>query len=140
MMAESLNGDDAWFDGRASAFALTRHNDSRGALTPLALAQLPFPVRRVFTVAGVPAGAVRGGHGHQRGWQLLVCVSGTLDVRLYCAGQAVRRRLSARGPALLIGAGVWAEQTYVDAHTVLLVACSEDYDPSTYMDEKVAPA
>lgn len=140
MMAASLNDGDAWFDGRASAFALTRHHDSRGALTPLALAPLPFPVRRVFTVAGVPAGTVRGGHGHQRGWQLLVCVSGTLDVRLHCAGLEVRRQLSARGPALLIGAGVWAEQTYVDAHTVLLVACSEDYDPSSYREEKAVQA
>ncbi len=138
MMAESLNDADAWFDGRARAFALTRHHDPRGALTPLSLAQLPFPLRRVFTVADVPAGAVRGGHAHQCGWQLLVCVSGTLQVRLHCAGQEVRRQLSAVGPALLIGAGVWAEQTYVDACTVLLVACSEDYDPSSYVHEKVA--
>jgi len=140
MIAESLSDSDAWFDGRARGFSLTRHHDPRGALLPLALEQLPFAVRRVFAVAGVPPGTVRGGHAHRSGWQLLVCVSGALQVRLHCAGQEVRRQLSDVGPGLLIGAGVWAEQTYVDPHTVLLVACSEDYDPSSYVTGKAAQA
>lgn len=135
MDAEFLRAGDAWFDGRASALSLVRHRDARGMLLPLEFDGLPFPVRRLFTVAGVPPGAVRGGHGHRRGWQLMICVSGAIRLSLRRDRQQVSMTLTDDGPALLLGAGIWAEQTYLHEQSVLLVACSEAYDPDVYFTD-----
>ena len=40
--------------------------------------------------------------------------------------------LDSNGPALLVSAGVWGEQTYVEQHSVLLVLASDRYDASSY--------
>ncbi len=139
MPAEILNCG-AWFDGRARLLTFTCHSDRRGVLLPIDLDQLPFPVRRIFTVADVPSGTVRGGHGHRRGWQLLLCVQGQIRVRMRCLAEQVELVLEGSGPGLLIGANIWVEQTYLDEHAVLLVACSEAFDPdSYYANEPEAP-
>jgi hypothetical protein len=41
---------------------LTVHEDARGALLPVELDDIDFPVRRVFVVTAPEAGAERGGH------------------------------------------------------------------------------
>src|SRR5512138_3106175 len=123
----------AWFDGRARLVALERHVDARGALLPLEFERLPFAPRRLFTIAGVPAGTTRGGHAHRQGQQLLICLQGRVDLRLRRAEEEVQVMLAAEGPAMLVGAGVWCEQTYVDVGSVLLVLSSEPYDPQSYV-------
>lgn len=133
-------GSGTWFDGRARLLTFTRQRDPRGVLLPIDVDQLPFPVRRIFTVADVPPGTVRGGHGHRRGWQLLLCVQGQIRVRMRCQAEQVELLLEDSGPGLLIGANIWAEQTYLHEPTVLLVACSEAFDPDAYYtDEPGAP-
>ncbi|MFM7008127.1 MAG: sugar 3,4-ketoisomerase [Betaproteobacteria bacterium] len=135
MESKFLRSGEAWFDGRVSTLTLVRHHDERGILLPLELDSLPFPVRRLFTVVDVPSGTVRGGHGHCRGWQLMICISGAIRLRLRHNRQEVSLMLSDDGPALIVGADVWAEQTYLVANSVLLVACSEVYDPESYFTE-----
>ena len=126
---------DTWFDGQARLVAVERHADARGTLLPLEFERLPFAPRRLFTVAGVPAGTTRGGHAHRRGRQLLVCLQGRVDLRLRRAEEQAQVALTADGPAMLIAAGVWCEQTYVDGGSVLLVLSSESYDPASYIDD-----
>src|SRR5690606_24543557 len=120
-MTGSNGARDAWFGGRARLVALERHADARGTLLPLEFEGLPFAPRRLFTVAGVPAGTVRGGHAHRQGQQLLICLQGRIDLCLRRAKEEARVTLVAAGPAMLVGANVWCEQTYVEAGSVLLV-------------------
>jgi dTDP-4-dehydrorhamnose 3,5-epimerase-like enzyme len=129
-----------WFDGRARLLDMPRSVDERGTLTPLDFPALPFTPRRLFTVGGVPAGTRRGGHGHRRGEQLLLCIEGRVAVRLASGGHSVSLTLQAGGPALLIGPGIWAEQRYDVPGSVLLVVASEPYDPASYFaDENGGP-
>ncbi|MEQ8262811.1 FdtA/QdtA family cupin domain-containing protein [Pseudohaliea sp.] len=125
-----------WFDGRARLLDIVRSVDERGTLTPLDFPALPFTPRRLFTVAGVPAGARRGGHGHRRGEQLLLCIAGRIAVRLAATGRSASLTLQADGPALLIGPGIWAEQRYAVPGSVLLVVASEPYDPASYFSDE----
>lgn len=108
--------------------------DARGMLFPFDLAALPFVPRRVFAVAGVPAGTVRGGHGHRRGVQLLVCIQGRIAVATRVGAEERISVLTPSSPGLMIEAGVWSRQTYEDAGSVLLVLSSEPYDPASYVD------
>ena len=121
-----------WFDGRAQLLELPRHCDARGSLLPIELTQLPFAPQRLFTVTDVPTGTQRGGHGHRQGQQLLICLSGQIGVLLRCGSAQANVVLDARGPALLIGAGIWGQQTYLQQDSALLVLASEPYDPSSY--------
>ena len=131
-----MTGDDAkvhcWFDGRAQLLELPRHGDTRGSLLPIDLTHLPFAPQRLFTVTNVPTGTQRGGHGHHHGQQLLICLAGRIGVLLRCGSVQASVALDARGPALLVGAGIWGQQTYLQQDSALLVLASEPYDPSSY--------
>ena len=124
-----------WFDGRARLVPCEVVTDLRGTLLPLELDRLPLRPRRMFTVAGVPAGAVRGGHGHRVGQQLLICLQGRIEALLRRGDEEARVVLLPGGPGLLVGVGVWCQQTYLDTGSVLLVLASEPYDRDSY-DER----
>jgi len=119
-------------DGQACLYRLQGIVDPRGALVPLDFGSLPFVPRRAFLVQDVPPGQVRGGHAHAHGQQLLVCVAGKVDVELRHRGQSEHVVLRAGSDALLVKAGVWAQQAY-GADAVLLVLSSDAYDPDAYV-------
>lgn len=121
-----------WFSGRARLVPCQVHVDQRGILLPLEFERLPFAPRRVFTVAGMSAGTVRGEHTHRSGEQLLVCLQGRVEALMRREQQEVRSVLVPTGPGLLLGPGVWCRQTYLDSDSVLLVLASEPYDPASY--------
>lgn len=133
MNAEADHPGEAWFSGRARSICCQIHADERGTLLPLEFASLPFMPCRLFTVTGVPAGGVRGGHGHRVGQQLLVCLQGSIAVLMRCEKKEVHTVLVPGGPGLLFGPGVWCRQSYLDEGTVLLVLASEPYDPASYI-------
>lgn len=111
-----------------------RSTDERGSLLPLDWESLPFEPRRIFTVSGVPAGTVRGGHGHRTCTQLLAAVVGEIEVRLVHGGEHRAIILTPKSPALLVRAGIWFSQTYLSEGAVLLVLASECYDPGAMFD------
>lgn len=104
-------------------------------MLPLEFDSLPFLPCRFFTVAGVPAGTQRGGHGHRFGAQLLVCLQGRIDILMRCGNENAETVLERAGPGLLLGSGIWCRQTYVSADAVLLVLASHPYDPASYFNE-----
>ena len=120
------------FGDDVTVLSLDIHTDERGTLTAVDLDALPFRVRRLFRVSGVPAGTRRGGHGHVRGVQALFCTRGTIEVELRRGGEVVEVTLRPDGTGLQVGAGVWAQQRYVEGGSELLVLASEPYDPGTY--------
>lgn len=111
---------------------LDLHVDARGCLQPLDFDRLPFVPRRIFTVAGVPPGTVRGEHGHRSAQQLLACVQGRVELVLRHGPHEAHVTLEPTGTALWLAARVWSRQTYVEAHSVLLVLASEPFDPASY--------
>ncbi|MEX0828282.1 MAG: WxcM-like domain-containing protein, partial [Haliea sp.] len=72
--------DKTVLDERIALLPVDRLTDERGSLLPLDWESLPFEPRRIFTVSCVPAGTVRGGHGHRTCAQLLVAIAGEIEV------------------------------------------------------------
>jgi len=132
-MTDEEDLDLEWFSGRARLIRCDVHIDSRGTLLPLEFDRLPFVPHSVFTVAGMPAGTVRGGHGHRFGQQLLVCLQGQITALLRREQEEAFTVLLPAGPGLILGPGVWCRQTYVTANSVLLVLASEPYDPASHI-------
>lgn len=122
----------------AKIIQLSTHHDERGTLDVLDSALLPFPVRRFFTIHGVPVGMVRGGHGHLINRMLLVCQAGETVVSVRTKGCSERQSftLNSATQALLLEPEDWHEMTFVQPGTVLLVLASEPYAAQDYFFEE----
>jgi hypothetical protein len=127
-MTESLWG------GLVTPVTLETREDARGTLTPVTFAEHGFDAVRAFVVTA-PDGAVRGGHGHRVGRQLLLRVGGRIEVELRHGGQSARLTLDASAPALLVEPGVWSRQTYRGADAALVVFSDTVYDRGDYFDD-----
>ena len=118
----------------AALLELQSIEDGRGILVVAeAERHVSFPIRRVFAMTGVGSGGKKGGHAHKELNQVLVCLSGAVDVRLD-DGRATRtERLDTPARALYIPPLIWADQQYEDERTVLMVLCDEYYEEADYL-------
>ena len=126
---------DITFSFEAHLVELQRHDDDRGSLLPIEFDNLPFVPKRLFTVTGMPAGTVRGEHGHHTGQQFLICLHGSIDILLRYKSDDAHITLLPDGPGLLIGSDIWCRQTYVTDKSVLLVLASEPYSTDSYFKD-----
>lgn len=108
--------------------------DLRGSLIAVELQQsLPFEVKRLFFVFGVPSVHVRGAHSHRQCHQFLVCVTGSLSVLLDNGVQQSSVTLNSPQRGLYVPPMVWSVQYKHSADAVLLVLASHPYDPADYI-------
>lgn len=124
-----------FFDGRAWLHTLEHITDHRGVLSPFDFSSMPFEPRRTFVVSGGNAGTVRGGHGHRRGQQMLVCLQGRIEVLMRTGGEEASATLEPSSSGLVFGPGVWCQQTYQVPGSILLVFASDPYDATSYIDD-----
>lgn len=107
--------------------------DVRGSLSVIEGARhVPFDIKRVFYVYGIPGGADRGAHAHNVLEQVLVCLAGSVDVQLD-DGRATRVvTLTNPWEGLYIPPMVWASETNMLPGTVYMVLASAHYDEADY--------
>ena len=54
-----------------------------GALTPIeGHSEIPFDINRIYYIYDVNDDVIRGKHSHKKLHQVLICVHGSIDVRL----------------------------------------------------------
>ena len=115
--------------------ALTRLrtiDQDRGSLTVLEKG-VPFVIRRVFYTYNVPAGTIRGGHGHRRCRMALVAAAGVCVVSGFSAdGSAWSYRLEDPAECLVLEPGDWHRMAFESEGTVLISFASEEYDAEDY--------
>lgn len=108
--------------------------DSRGNLSFVEGGRhVPFSIRRVFYIYDVPGGETRGGHAHRTNSEVLIAVSGSLDVILTDGQREVTHTLNRANRGLYVPAGLWITMPNYTTGTVLLVLASEEYDESGYI-------
>lgn len=113
--------------------SLPRFADERGSLSfvepgPL----LPFEIQRVYYLYDVPAGQARGAHGHRRLQQLIIAVSGAVDVECDDGSERRRFRLNSPNVGLYVCPMIWRNLTEFASGTVCVVLASEKYDEGDY--------
>ena len=94
---------------------------------------LPFPVTRVFFIAGVPVGARRGKHCHQKTRQVLVCPSGSCVILLDDGSERKEVVLNSPQQGLFIGPMMWHEMDRFSPDCILLVLADAPYDEGDYI-------
>ena len=132
---------DNYFDGRVRRIPTQTFEDRRGRLSPIGFdfGDGGFRPLRAFIVEGQP-GAVRGCHGHAATRQVLMLVSGFVELELRWRGRSERLRLDPAGRAILIEPPVWSSQTFLDANSAIVVFCDTPYDAADYIEDAAAVA
>jgi dTDP-4-dehydrorhamnose 3,5-epimerase-like enzyme len=119
--------------GSAAVIGLPKIDDDCVLVIAEAKKHVPFEMRRIFFVTGVAAGETRGRHAHRQCHQLLICPTGAISVRITDGSSSRTFALDTPEKALHIPPGLWAEQTYRDPASVLLVLCDRPYEVEDYI-------
>lgn len=118
---------------RCHVLEFPKITDPRGNLTFLeGTRQIPFEIRRVFYIYDIPSGDHRGAHAHKTLEQVLVCLSGSLDVFLDDAHRTQTIHLNRPWLGLYIPPMIWASEGNFDPGTVYMVLTSDFYDEADY--------
>ncbi|MCM1349027.1 MAG: FdtA/QdtA family cupin domain-containing protein [Firmicutes bacterium] len=96
-------------------------------------AQLPLNVKRIFYIYDIPAGVERGGHAHHSMNELIVAVTGCVDVEI--TDGTTEKTITLRHPsqALFLPAGIWRSLCRFSAGCVVLSLCDTDYNEADYI-------
>jgi UDP-2-acetamido-3-amino-2,3-dideoxy-glucuronate N-acetyltransferase len=109
--------------------------DERGALSVLQSGMgIPFEISRVFYTYDTSAGVKRGSHAHKTCWQLLVCVSGFMQVESTDTLSTKTFELNSPRKGLLIPPLIWSTQFGYSPGAVCLVLASEIYAQDEYIN------
>ena len=94
---------------------------------------VPFDIKWIYYIHGVPNHSQRGGHAHKKLQQILLCPYGTIEIVLDDGKERQSVLLDDPGKGLVIGPGLWREMIWHEENSVLCVAASEYYDESDYI-------
>lgn len=105
-----------------------------GHLTPIeGKYDIPYEIKRIFYIYGVPNGNTRGHHAHRKTYQTLICIHGSLKVKVTTPELEKVYILDSADKGLMIGPMVWGEQFDYTEDAVLLVLASDYFDEDDYI-------
>lgn len=93
----------------------------------------PFPIARVYYLHNIPSGIVRGSHAHKELHQLIVAVSGKLEIVLDDGTKEQVFNLDSPNKGLLIYPGYWRTLRNFTEGSVALVLASLPFEESDYI-------
>lgn len=114
--------------------ALQNATDIRGSLVAAETGgHIRFPLKRFFFVMDVPSLESRGAHAHRTCHQILIAVTGSLNVIVDDGRVAEEYVLSSPKLGLYMPPMTWGTQHKYSPGSVLFVAASEKYDEGDYI-------
>lgn len=105
--------------------------DDRGELVFIS-DDIPFNIKRIFYIYGIPKGAERGGHAHKKCQQIIIPISGKFEVKLVTPMNINNFVLNDPKIGLYVGVLTWAELFNFNDDSICLVLASELYDEADY--------
>ena len=115
---------------------LPRNSDERGSLSVVEAARhIPFEIKRVFYLYGVPEGQRRAGHALRACHQFIIAMAGSVDVVTDDGRRRQRVHLDRPDRGLVVPAMIWRELEGFSSDAVCVVLASEHYDPEDYFED-----
>jgi hypothetical protein len=109
-------------------------SDSRGDLTFINnLKDIPFEIKRVFTIDNVPSGATRGDHAHHELQEVVIPLYGNLWVELTDGLWPQQIELNNPRQGLLLYPHIWRKLYGFSKGSICLVLCSAEHDEADYI-------
>jgi len=120
--------------GGCQLIDLPVRGDDRGSLVPIeGERDVPFAIKRVYTVLGTLPGVRRGFHAHRALQQAAVTVAGGCTMLLDDGHTQTRVRLERPDQLLTLPPMVWHEMEDFTPDCVLVVLADGPYDESDYI-------
>lgn len=97
--------------------------------------QIPFNIKRVYSIFNVNPGFSRGFHAHKKTRQILFCLNSDIKVIVDDGKNREEVFLDTPGKGLFLDKMVWHEMHGFKSETILLVLASHVYDPYDYIND-----
>lgn len=94
---------------------------------------IPFPIKRIYYIHGVPKNTERGAHAHKELKQLLFCPYGSVKIILDNGKEKAEVVLDDPSKGLVITPCIWRDMVWLIENSVLCVAASDYYDEDDYI-------
>jgi oxalate decarboxylase/phosphoglucose isomerase-like protein (cupin superfamily) len=131
---------------KAKLVSLPKILDKRGNLSVIESDnQIPFTIRRTYLIYDVPGGEVRGGHAFLEQKEMIVALSGSLDIIVFDGVKEQKFSLNRSYQGLYIPNGLWRHMENFATNTLVLVISNNNYNENdyvrnkkSYIDEKIS--
>jgi len=131
-----MNSDKPNTDGAARIQKVPIIPDQRGNLSFLQQGdQVPFEIRRVYWIYDVPGGQQRGSHAFRQTQEVIIALSGSLDVVLHDGERESVYSLNRSYNALYVPRMLWRTLGNFSTNSLALILASTDYDETDYIRE-----
>lgn len=108
--------------------------DERGNLSFLeGDRHIPFAIKRTYWMYDVPGGEQRGGHAFKEQQEVIIALSGSLDVVVTDGVNEKRFSLNRSYYGLYIPSGIWRHMDNFSTNSVALVLSSTEYQENDYI-------
>lgn len=120
--------------GNCRIIELPKIMDPRGNLTFVEGGRhVLFDIKRAFWIYDVPGGEMRGGHAYRRNQELIIAVSGSLDVEVNDGKTACSFSLNRSYYGLYVPPLHWRSLVNFSTNALCLVLASEYYNELDYL-------
>ncbi len=115
-------------------FEFNEHGDNRGNLVALEYPKdLPIEVKRIYYIYNVPGNISRGFHSHNDLQQILICLGGSVKIKLKTPEDEKVVLLDSPNKGLFVDKMIWREMYDFSDNATLLVLASMCYDEKDYI-------
>lgn len=112
----------------------SKSNEGFGMLTPIEAGKdIPFDIKRIYYIYDVNDNIIRGKHSHKKLHQVLICMNGSIDIRLENYFGEESYTLNDPSIGLYVGPDNWREMSNFTDNGILLVLASDRYDENDYI-------
>jgi len=109
-------------------------NSKYGDLTPIEeMVDIPFDIKRIYYISKVPQNITRGFHAHRKLHQVLICLNGSVKIKVKTPKEETEFILDNSSVGLYIGPYIWREMYNFSEGAVLLVLASDYYNEDDYI-------
>lgn len=115
---------------------IPKMSDHRGNLSVVEqFRNVPFEIKRLFWIYGVPEGQGRAAHAHKEQDQFIIPISGQFKIKLDNGSFTESFIMDKPYQGLLVHPGIWISLEDFSKDAVCLVLAPEVYEESDYMRE-----
>jgi dTDP-4-dehydrorhamnose 3,5-epimerase-like enzyme len=113
---------------------LPKIQDPRGNLSFIEEEKhFPFIIKRAYWIYDVPGGEIRGGHAFKEQHEMIVALSGSLDVKVDDGINRMVYALNRSYYGLYIPCGIWRQMENFSTNSLALVLSSTEYFEDDYI-------